>query len=171
MCQTVSDRGHNNSEKTSVTYLGDKGVRQESTGGKMWQVTLGNKTQSTRKYWFNQGPKHDWAGRWIALSGIRKEALFWPLLLLEKGGNPNSPGRLGTEPAMGASAWNLLKSAWLSKVWRWVRGCLTWAWGYLEVKGGGVLWTKISGSLSCPVDRVNKVRFRIPYTHRNLYES
>lgn len=27
MCQTMSDRGYNNSEKTSVTYLGDKGVR------------------------------------------------------------------------------------------------------------------------------------------------
>lgn len=50
MCQTMHDRGYNNSEKTSVTYLGDKGVRQESRGGKMRQVTLGNKTQSTRKY-------------------------------------------------------------------------------------------------------------------------
>lgn len=34
MCQTMHDRGFNNSENTSVTYLGDKGVRQESRRGR-----------------------------------------------------------------------------------------------------------------------------------------
>lgn len=35
MCQNMSDEGYNNCEKTAVTYLGDTGVRQENSGGKM----------------------------------------------------------------------------------------------------------------------------------------
>lgn len=56
MCQNMSDEGYNNCEKTAVTYLGDTGVRQENSGGKMWDVTLEEK-HPTGKYWFNQEQK------------------------------------------------------------------------------------------------------------------
>lgn len=118
MCQTMSDKGYNNSEKTSVTYLGDKGVRQENREKDVTSNIRKKKKKLLESIDSTRGKNIIEQVDELALSGTWKETLFWPLLLLEKGEHPNSPGGAGAGRAMGASAWYFLKSA-LLEVWRW----------------------------------------------------